>query len=108
MTRRETMEGTEMGESEIRRMIWTRKEAVDAKIAEEGFLDLAPAEQDAWVIALQLGIEFDLARRCVDGSATMEESAMVRAKVAEAFQYGKRKALRSLRTAVAVYPSLRS
>ena len=65
MTRRETMEGTEMGESEIRRMIWTRKEAVDAKIAEEGFLDLEPAEQDAWVIALQLGIEFDLARRCV-------------------------------------------
>ena len=32
----------------------------------------------------------------------------LKAKGAEAFQYGKRKALRSLRTAVAVYPSLRS
>ncbi|MDO5317228.1 MAG: hypothetical protein Q4G65_01250 [bacterium] len=96
-----------MDESEIRRMIWARKEAVDAKIAEEGFGDLDPAEQDAWVIALQLGIDFDLAKRCVDGSAAEEESAAVRAKVAEAFQYGKRKALRSLRTAVADYPKLR-
>ena len=56
----------------------------------------------SWALSLILrGVAFD-------GSATMEESAMVRAKVAEAFQYGKRKALRSLRTAVAVYPSLRS
>ena len=96
-----------MDESEIRRMIWSRKEAVDAKIAEDGFLDLAPAEQDAWVIALQLGIDFELAKRCVDGSATEVEYAEVRAKVAEAFQYGKRKALRTLRTAVAEYPKLR-
>ena len=96
-----------MDESEIRRMIWARREAVDAKIAEDGFLDLATVEQDAWVIALQLGVNFDLAKRCVDGSATEEEYAEVRAKVAEAFQYGKRKALRTLRTAVAEYPKLR-
>lgn len=96
-----------MEESEIRRLIWARKEAVDAKIAEDGFLDLEPEEQDAWVLALQLGVEFDLAKRCVDGSATEEEYAVVRAKVAEAFQYGKRKALRSLRTAVSEYPKLR-
>ena len=96
-----------MDESEIRRMIWARKEAVDAKIAEEGFLDLGPAEQDAWVLALQLGIEFELAKRCVDDTATEEEIAGVRVRVAEAFQYGKRKALRTLRTAVAEYPKLR-
>ena len=96
-----------MEESEIRRLIWARKEAVDAKIAEDGFLSLEPQEQDAWVLALQLGITFDLAKRCVDDTATEEEVADVRAKVAEAFQYGKRKALRSLRTAVAEYPKLR-
>lgn len=96
-----------MEESEIRRLIWERKEAVDAKIAEDGFLDLEPKEQDAWVIALQLGIEFDLAKRCVDGTASEGEYTAVRAKVAEAFQFGKRKALRSLRTAVAEYSKLR-
>ena len=96
-----------MEESEIRRLIWARKEAVDAKIAEDGFLDLEPGEQDAWVLALQLGIDFDLAKRCVDGSATEEEYAAVRTKVAEAFQYGKRKALRTLRIAVAEYSKLR-
>jgi len=96
-----------MEESEIRRLIWERKEAVDAKIAEDGFLDLEPTEQDAWVIALQLGVEYDLAKRCVDGAATEEEYAVVRAKVAEAFQFGKRKALRPLRTAVAEYSKLR-
>lgn len=96
-----------MNEGDIRKLIWERKEAVDAKIAEEGFLALTPEEQDAWVIALQLGLDYDVAKRCVDGAAEEAEIAAVRAGVAEAFQYGKRKALRSLRTAVAAHPQLR-
>ncbi|MGN0855521.1 MAG: hypothetical protein ACI4R9_08385 [Kiritimatiellia bacterium] len=96
-----------MDESSVRKLIWDRKAVVDAKIAEEGFLDLPPTEQDAQVLSLQLGIGLDVARRCVAGAAAEPEFAEVRAKAAEAFRYGKRKALRALRTAIANYPKLR-
>lgn len=96
-----------MEETSVRKLIWDRKAAVDAKIAEEGFLDLAPEEQDALVLSLQLGVEVAVTRRCVAGTASEAEFAEVRAKAAEAFQYGKRKALRALRTAIANYPKLR-
>ena len=96
-----------MEETSVRKIIWDRKAAVDAKIAEEGFLDLPPEEQDALVMSLQLGVDLEVVRRCVADTATEAELAEVRAKAAEAFQYGKRKALRALRTAIANYPKLR-
>lgn len=96
-----------MEETSVRKLIWDRKALVDAKIAEEGFLELPPEEQDALVLSLQLGVDLEVTRRCVADAASEEEIAAVRAKAAEAFQYGKRKALRSLRTAIANYPKLR-
>lgn len=96
-----------MQENEIRKLIWERSAAVDEKIAEEGFLELPTVEQEAWVISLQVGVDFALVLRCLDGSASETEIADVRARVAEAFEFGKRKALRHLRAAIASYPSLR-
>ena len=60
------------------------------------------------MLSLQLGVDLAVTRRCVADTASEEDVALVRAKAAEAFQYGKRKALRALRTAIAAYPKLRA
>jgi len=43
-------------ESKIRKLIWERRDAVDAKVAESGFGELPSEDQDAWVVALQLDV----------------------------------------------------
>lgn len=101
-------------ENVIRKLIWTRSEAVDAKIAEVGFEALAESQQDAWVLSLQLDMPMETAAACVEACQRAGDSepadetvlADVRNKIAEAFKYGKRKALRTLKMAISRYPSL--
>lgn len=86
-----------MEESAIRRLIWERKDAVDAKIADPAFLALPADEQDAVVISVQLDVPLEVARRCVGNVAADDEMATLRNRLVETFRYGKRKALRPLR-----------
>jgi len=95
-----------MNESEIRKAIWTRKDAVDAKMSEPGFVELPAEEQDAWVLSLQLDVPFEQAAACANGTASEAVAAEVRDKVAEAFKFGKRKALRPLKEVVSRCPAL--
>jgi len=93
-------------ESKIRKLIWERRDAVDAKVAESGFGELPSEDQDAWVVALQLDVPFDQALACVNGVASAAVLDDVRGRAAEAFKYGKRKALRALKEALVRHPEL--
>jgi len=95
-----------MDDNKIRKLIWERKDAADAKMAEPGFDALPADERDAWILCLQLDVPFDQAAACVGGTADAGAMENVRARIAEAFQYGKRKALRALKEALGRHPSL--
>jgi len=96
----------EIDENSIRKAIWARKDAVDAKMAEIQSEDIPADERDAWIISLQLGVAFETAARCLAGTAKAEELAEVREKIAEIFKYGKRKALRALKEALGRHEGL--
>jgi len=91
---------SEIDENSIRKAIWARKDAVDAKMAEIQSEDILADERDAWVVSLQLGVAFETVARCLAGTAKAEELAEIREKIAETFKYGKRKALRALKEAL--------
>jgi len=97
-------------ENSMRKLIWERKAAVDAKMAEAGFEALPEVERDAWVLSLQLDVPFETAAMCMrTGEANSVDAdvlAGVRAKVAEAFRFGKRKALQELKRVVGRCPAL--
>ena len=95
-----------MEEIAIRRLIWERRDAVDAKIADPAFLALPVDEQDAVVISAQLDVPLELVRRCVGNVAADDELATLRDRLVETFRYGKRKALRPLKVALAHHPHL--
>jgi len=99
---------SEQGESEIRKRIWIRKDAVDAKMSEPGFAALPDEERDAWVLCLQLDIPFETAQACANGSADEAVLGEVQGKIAEAFKYGKRKALRELRDVLSRHGNLQT
>jgi len=88
-------------ENAIRKALWTRKDATDAKMSEPGFEALPADEQDAWVVCLMLDLPFEQAKAFVVGGASEEVGGTVRGKIAEAFKYGKRRALRELKAALA-------
>ena len=88
-------------ENKIRKMIWARKDAVDAKMAEPGFEALAEDEQDAWVLGLMLGLPVELAARCVRGETKSGELSLLWEELDTVFKYGKRSALRPLKEALA-------
>ena len=94
-------------ESKIRKVIWERKAAVDAKMAEPGFEALAEDEQDAWVLGLMLGLPVELAARCVRGEAEASEMAQLWEAMEEAFKFGKRSALRPLKAVLARHETLK-
>lgn len=98
----------QLSENEIRKVIWRRKELVDEKIATESFAKLPAAEQDAEVISIQLNIDLKSVNRCLAGTATSEEMALLKSRIADAFKYGKRAALRPLKTALSAHPYLTS
>lgn len=91
----------EIDENAIRKQIWERKAAVDAKMAESGFGALPLSERDAWVLSLMLDLPFDVSVRFVIGSPQAGERASVRAKADDLFKYGKRSALRALKDVLA-------
>lgn len=100
-------------ESAMRKLVWTRKDAVDAKMAEDGFASLPEQERDAWILSLQLDVPLELATACVrscgEGEVASADNgalAEIRNKIAEAFKYGKRKALQELKRVVGRYPAL--
>ncbi len=95
-----------MDENEIRKVIWDRKAAVDALMADSEFYDLPGEEQDARVLGLHLGLPYETMRACVDGTAAESDVELARARIAEAFKYGKRKALRTLKIAISRYAQL--
>ena len=97
-----------LSENEIRKVIWRRKELVDEKIATESFAKLPAAEQDAKVIALQLDLDQESVNRCLAQTASPEELTTLRSRIAESFKYGKRAALRPLKTALSAHPYLTS
>ena len=94
-------------ENKIRKVIWARKDAVDAKTAEPGFEALAGDEQDAWVLGLMLGLPMELAARCVRGEAEAGEMAQMWEAIEEVFKYGKRSALRPLKAVLARHETLK-
>ena len=75
-------------ENKIRKGIWERKDAVDAKMAEPGFEALTGVEQDACVLGLMLGLPMELAARCVRGEAEAGEMAQLWEEIEEVFKYG--------------------
>ena len=94
-------------EKNIRKGIWERKDAVDAKMAEPGFEALAGDEQDAWVLGLMLGLPMEQAARCVRGEAETGELAQLWEAIEETFKYGKRSALRPLKAVLARHETLK-
>ena len=94
-------------ENKIRKVIWERKDAVDAKMAEPGFDALPGDEQDAWVLGLMLDLPVELAARCVRGEAEPGELAQLWERADEVFRYGKRSALRPLKVVLARYEMLK-
>ena len=88
-------------ENKIRKVIWERKDAVDAKMAEPGFEALQGDEQDAWVLSLMLDLPLELAARCVRGETKSGELPLLWEELDEVFKYGKRSALRQLKEALA-------
>ena len=93
---------------EARKWVWRRKEIVDEVISSDAFTRLSVDEQDAKVIALQLDLDQEAVNRCLSQTATPEELAMLRARIAKSFKYGKRAALRPLKTALSAHPYLTS
>ena len=94
-------------ENKIRKGIWARKDAVDAKMAESGFEALAGDEQDAWVLGLMLGLPMEQAARCVRGGAEAGEMAQLWEEIESVFKYGKRSALRPLKAVLARHETLK-
>ena len=94
-------------ENKIRKVIWARKDAVDAKMAEPGFEALAEDEQDACVLGLMLGLSMERAARCVRGEAEAGEMAQMWEEIEEVFKYGKRSALRPLKAVLARHETLK-
>ena len=94
-------------ENKIRKVIWERKAAVDAKMAEPGFETLEGDEQDACVLGLMLGLPVELSARCVRGEAEAGELAQMWAAIEEAFKFGKRSALRPLKVVLARHETLK-
>lgn len=88
-------------ENAIRKELWTRKDATEAKMSEPGFGALPVDEQDAWIMSLMLDVTLDQAKAFVVGGASAEVFEVVRGKIAEAFKCGKRRALRELKSALA-------
>jgi len=100
-------------EGAMRKLVWMRKDAVDAKMAEDGFASLPEQERDAWILSLQLDVPLEQVTACIRScgegevaSAAAGALAEVRDKIAEAFKYGKRKALQELKRVVGRYPAL--
>ena len=98
----------QMSENEIRKVIWRRKEIVDEVISRDSFSKLSAEEQDAKVIALLLDLDQESVNRCLAQTASPEELAMLRSRIADSFKYGKRAALRPLKTALSAHPYLTS
>jgi len=94
-------------ESKIRKRIWERRDAVDAKMAEPGFEALAMEEQDAWVVSLMLALPLDQVRRCIRGKADGDDLPRLWQAQDEVFKYGKRSALRVRKAALARQGSLK-
>ena len=94
-------------ENKIRKVIWERKDAVDAKMAEPGFEALPGDEQDAWVLSLMLDLPLELAARCVRGETKSGELPLLWEELDEVFKYGKRSALRQLKEALARHETLK-
>ena len=94
-------------ENKIRKVIWERKDAVDAKMAEPGFEALAEDEQDACVLGQMLGLPVKLAARCVRGEAEAGELAQMWEEIEEVFKYGKRSSLRPLKVVLARHETLK-
>ena len=97
-----------LSEGEARKWVWRRKEIVDEVISSESFSKLPADEQDAKVISLQLDLDQASVNRCLAQTASPEELAMLRSQIAESFKYGKRAALRPLKTALSAHPYLTS
>lgn len=94
-------------ENKIRKVIWARKDEVDAKMAEPGFEALTGDEQDACVLGLMLGLPVELAARCVRGEAEAGELAQLWEEIEEVFKYGKRSSLRPLKVVLARHETLK-
>ena len=97
-----------LNECEARKWVWRRKEIVDEEVSSDSFLKLSSDEQDAKVIALQLDLDQESVNRCLAQTASPEELAMLRSRIAESFKYGKRAALRPLKAALFTHPYLTS
>ena len=97
-----------LSEGEARKWVWRRKEIVDEVISSESFSKLPADEQDAKVISLQLDLDQASVNRCLAQTASPEELATLRSRIAESFKYGKRAALRPLKTALSAHPYLTS
>lgn len=94
-------------ENEIRKQIWARKRAIDAKMAESGFDALPVGEQDAWVLSLMLDLPFDVASRCVRGESQVGERALLWEEIDEVFKYGQRSTLQPLKDVLARHETLK-
>ena len=93
-------------ESKIRKVIWERKDAVEAKMAEPGFEALPIEGRDAWVLGLMLDLPLEVAARCVRGEAAAGEMPLLWEKIDELFKYGKRSALRPLKEVLTRHETL--
>ena len=93
--------------NKIRKVIWERKGAVDAKMTESGFDALTADVQDAWVLSLMLDQPLELAARCVRGEVESCEMALLWEELDEVFKYGKRSALRSLKDVLSRHETLK-
>ena len=96
-----------MDENLIRKRIWARKDAVDAKMAEAEFAAQSADEQDAWVLSLMLDIPMELVGRCLRGEAESGDMAVLWEEIDEVFRYGKRSALRPLKDVLARHETLK-
>jgi len=97
----------ENDESSIRKLIWERKGAVDDKMSDPGFLELPVEEQDAWILALQLGLSHDAVADVLGGKSGGDVTVdLLRDRIAEAFRFGKRKALRELKNVLSRHAEL--
>ena len=94
-------------ENKIRKVIWERKDAVEAKMAETGFEVLPGDEQDAWVLSIMLDLPLEFATRCVRGETKSGELSLLWKELDEMFKYGKRSALRTLKEVLARHETLK-
>ncbi len=90
-----------MDENVMRKMIWSRKDAVEAKMAEAGFEALPEDERDAWVVSLMLDLSMETVLRCVRGEAKDGDLPLLWNEIDEVFKFGKRSALRPLKDVLA-------